>query len=499
MSKKWLISGVALGIVIGLVISVRFNLAPLSTAENGPDRDVSLGMIDVNETQNAFINVASKVGPAVVAISTERIHVVQGVPGRSFRPSPFGGGQGDPFEQFFREFFGGVPEREFKQRGLGSGFVFDKRGYILTNFHVIENADKITVTLPDGRSFEGNVSGTDPRSDLAVIKINARDLPVARLGNSDTVKTGQWVVALGNPFGHVLRSPEPTVTVGVVSALHRHIPSGRDMGFHFDMIQTDAAINPGNSGGPLCNINGEVIGINLAIFSTSGGYQGVGFAIPSNRARDVIDTLIQGRNVSYGWLGVFAQEINDELAEYFNLSDKEGVLVSKVIEGSPAHKGGIMEGDIIKEFGSVKIKNFYDLGRTVAKTDVGKTVDVKIIRDRVGKTLKVTIERRPGEDEEIEVAERPSDSVSKAWRGIKVGNITEDIAMQLGIRDKTGVVVLEIDMSSQFAVMGMRRGDVIREINKNIIKNIDDFNRIIKEARGNVLIRTDRGYFIVKE
>lgn len=502
MSRRWMIVGIAIGLIAGIILTVKLNIEPVTKAAEKKAEQIEVkGEIDL---QNAFINVADKVGPAVVAISTERTQKIKGFPERRFS---FRGpsdndffDREDPFEKFFEDFFGGFPEREFKQQGLGSGFIIDEEGHILTNHHVVAEADKITVSLSDGRSFDGKVKGSDPRSDLAVVKIEAKKLPVVKLGNSGNVKTGEWVVALGNPFGHILRSPNPTVTVGVVSALHRQIPSGGNQSLHLDMIQTDAAINPGNSGGPLCNINGEVIGINVAIFSTSGGYQGVGFAIPINVAKDVLADLIEGKSISYGWLGVQAQEITDDLAEYFNLSDKEGVLIAKVLEGSPAKKAGIKEGDIIIEFGGEKLKDTYDLVRKVGRTKPGTTVDVKFIRDRMQRVIQVKIDRKPSEEEELETGKIvPEEKESNSWRGIKVANITDEIAGQLGTKDKKGVVIVEIDSQSPFYMMGMRRGDIIREINRNIIKDANDFNKITKEARDKVLIRSDKGYFIVEE
>jgi serine protease Do len=250
--------------------------------------------------EDAVINVANTAGKAVVSISAERTTKVS--TGRRFvYRSPFGEspfGEDEFFRKFFDDFFGQMPEREYKQFGLGSGVIVDPQGYILTNEHVIDGADKIKVTLPDGREFKAELKGEDPRADLAIIKINAHNLPAAAWGDSDNLRIGQWVVAIGNPFGFALQNPEPTVTAGVISALHRSIGKsvGRDRDYN-DLIQTDAAINPGNSGGPLVNLKGEIVGINVAIFTTSGGYQGIGFAIPSNAAKRIMSNLIQGKKI----------------------------------------------------------------------------------------------------------------------------------------------------------------------------------------------------------
>jgi len=503
MSKKWLTIGVVLGLLAGIMITMRLN-APAHIKADETRKDEKGQVVRVTgevDIQNAFAKVADEVGPAVVTISTESVQRVQGFPSQ-FYSRRFGNRGGfteqDPFEEFFDEFFGGTPYREFKQQGLGSGFIIDKEGYVLTNYHVVAGANKIKITLPDGRSFEGALKGADERSDLAIVKINANDLPMAKLGDSDSLKTGEWVVAIGNPFGHILKSPKPTITVGVVSALHRQIPAASNQGANLDMIQTDAAINSGNSGGPLCNIKGEVVGINVAIFSTSGGNLGIGFAIPVNLAKDVLNELIEGKRVAYGWFGVQAQEITDELAAYFNLPKKEGVIVAKVFADSPALNAGIKEGDILIEFNKERIVNPVDLVRNVGRVKPGTTVEIKFIRDRVERAVQAEIGKRPS-GEEILQEEVPKQVESSPWRGIKVADITDEIAQQLGIRDKNGVVITEVDPSSPFYIIGMRRGVVIREINRNPIRNVSDFNKITREAVGNVLIRTDSGYFIIQE
>ena len=271
-------------------------------------------MSAAEEMQQHFVDVAKRIGPAVVSISTEVTEKVQ-MQSRD-----------EMFNQFFEDFFGQMPQREFKQRGLGTGVIINADGYILTNEHVVHGADKVTVTLPDGREFKGETKGADIRSDLAIVKIAAKNLPFAELGNSDAVKIGHWAIAIGNPFGFAVGGNEPTVTVGVISAIHRSIrgPMDRD---YSDLIQTDAAINPGNSGGPLVNLDGKVIGINAAIFSTTGGYQGLGFAVTSNKAKAILDQLIQGKKIRYGWLGVNVQPVTQELADYFKLDSKEGDLI----------------------------------------------------------------------------------------------------------------------------------------------------------------------------
>ena len=455
------------------------------------------------DIQNVFTEIADRVGEAVVAISTERTQKTNyGSPNSRFKRfgsgSPFGGE--DPLERFFYEFFGQMPEKEFKQQGLGTGVIIDKEGHILTNHHVIEDADQITINLPDGRTFQGVVKGSDPRSDLAVVKIDAKDLPYAQLGDSDLLQVGEWVVAMGNPFGHILRSPKPTITVGVVSALHRRIPTpgpSGDRGY-LDMIQTDAAINPGNSGGPLCDLNGRVIGINVVIFSTSGGYQGIGFAIPSNSIKEVLGDLISGKEITYGWLGVTVQEMDKEMAEYFKLKDEKGALVSQVMPDSPAEAGGINEGDIIISINGQKINEVHDLLKTISKAKEGQIVNIDVLRDGLKRILKVKIGKRPSKAEALGEEGEESYKETKEWRGIKATTITDEIAEDLELKNKDGVIVVSVDNGSQSFDAGLMRGDVIREINRTDVIDVASYLKVTKDAKGPALIRTDRGYFIVK-
>jgi serine protease Do len=440
--------------------------------------------------EDAVINVANTTGRAVVSISTEHTTKIKGGARRYYFSYPFGEspfGENEPFRKFFDDFFGELPDREYKQMGLGSGVIIDPEGYILTNEHVVNEADKITVKLPDGREFKGEIRGRDLRSDLAIIKINARNLPVATLGDSDNSKIGQWVVAIGNPFGFALENPEPTVTCGVISALHRSL--GRVLSRerdYSDLIQTDAAINPGNSGGPLVNLKGEVVGINVAIFSTSGGYQGVGFAIPINNAKRIIAKLIEGKKILYGWLGVTVQDLTEDLTKYFCLPDKNGVLVAKVLENSPADKAGMREGDIIKKFDNQTINNVKELISTVSKSEVGRKVKVELVRDKKELSLEVQVGERP-ENLEEETGQ-PGRSETGAWRGLEVE-----------IEEKQGVVIVYVEPNTPAYEAGLIPGDVISGINKQIIKNLSDYERITKDLKGDALVKTPRGYFLIKE
>ncbi len=495
-----------IGVIIGLGIAVRSNL--LSKPAASPEKEatepaeVIVSEKDALGLEDAFVNVADTVGPAVVSIVTETTHKVSA---RQFYFGPPKGFFDDDTEQFFRDFFGRrAPEREFKQQGLGSGVIIDKEGYIITNEHVIGGAGKITAILPDGRKFEAEVKGSDPRSDLAVIKIEATDLPVAKFGDSDSVKTGQWVVAIGNPFGFVVNNPNPTVTVGVISALHRSLPlGGAERRNYIDLIQTDAAINPGNSGGPLCDLAGNIIGLNVAIFSTTGGYQGVGFAIPANTVKWVLDDLIEGRKVLYGWLGVTVQGLSYDMAEYFNIQDRKGVIVIDVIENSPADKGGMKTGDILRTLNGKVVDSLQALLKYVGEAEVNKKSKVGIIRDGKEIALTVVIGERPseealaeGEIPEEEAAEAPE---AEKWRGLTVGEITDQSARKYGVKKQPGVLILDVDADSPAYDAGLRRGFVIKEIDKAVIRNTEDYNNVARKAGGSVLVLTDKGYAVLKE
>ncbi|MFA6216250.1 MAG: Do family serine endopeptidase [Candidatus Omnitrophota bacterium] len=490
------------GVIIGFLILVKFSDPALAQNQNTlkPAGAADPGRFQDN-FQNAVIDVAETAGKAVVSISAERVSQSPGMR-RFFYGHPYGQdsyGDDDPFRKFFEDFFGEMPDKEYRQVGLGSGVIIDPEGYILTNEHVVSGADKITVTLPDGREFQGEIKGQDPRSDLAVIKINAHKLPVAKLGDSSQVKIGQWVVAIGNPFGFALDNPEPTVTVGVISALHRSLGKGisreRD---YSDLIQTDAAINPGNSGGPLVDFNGEVIGINVAIFSTSGGYQGIGFAVPINNAKRIITSLSEGKKIVYGWLGVNIQELNDELIGHFGLPDKNGVLVANLLKNGPADKAGIKEGDCIKSFDGKPINNSRDLLDSVGKSQVGRRAKVVVIRDKKETALTVEVGERP---EDVETLALPGARMqaSRMWRGLSVENINPVNAQKFRIEDQEGVVVKVVDAQSPADQAGIVAGDVIFEVNKQPVRNVQDYQRVTGNLKGTVVIRTSRGYFILKD
>ena len=492
MSKKKIIFGLAfllIGLAIGALLSVRLDVLEAALPLEG------------FRMEDAIINVADTTGRAVVSISIEHTTKIKGGRryyfGSPFSGSPFGGGD-DVFRKFFDDFSGEIPDREFKQMGLGSGVIIDAQGHILTNEHVIDDADKITVTLPDGRVFKGEVKGKDQRSDLAVIKINAGSLPFASLGDSDTARIGQWVVAIGNPFGFAMENPEPTVTVGVISALHRTL-GGRGLSIdrdYNDLIQTDAAINPGNSGGPLVNLKGEVVGINVAIFSTTGGYEGIGFAIPINNAKRIISRLTEGKRIVYGWLGVTVQNLTEGLAKYFALPDKNGVLVAKVLENSPAQKAGIKESDVIKSLDDKAINNVRELLSVVGKMEQGRKVKVGLLRDKKELSLQAEIGERP---ESLEEEAEGSPNIPAAdWRGLEVQDLGGENTLRFRIQEKKGVLVVGVRPNSPAEEAGIMPSEVIVEINKQAINNLADYGKVTQNLKGDALVRTPRGYFLIK-
>ncbi len=484
------LTALLIGLVMGVIITTCFDFLPSAETQS---------LKYTGDFQDAVVNVANTTGKAVLSISTEYIRHSGGTQ-RYYFGSPFedffggGGSDDESFRRFFEDFFGEVPDREYKQMGLGSGTIIDAEGYILTNEHVVAGADKITVTLSDGRKFKAELKGKDARSDLAVIKINAHNLPVANLGDSKDLRIGDWVVAIGNPFGFAMENPEPTVTVGVISALHRSLGRvlSRERDYN-DLIQTDAAINPGNSGGPLVNLKGEIVGINVAIFSTSGGYQGIGFAIPINNAKRIISQLISGKKILYGWLGVSVQDLTPDLAEHFSLSDTKGALVVNVLKNSPAEEAGIKEDDIIRKFGDKEIDNTRQLVSTVSKTEVGQKVRVIVLRNKEEMGLEVKITERPEKLEEI------SSPAGETWRGIEVEEITSDLARRYRVEETQGVVIVNIEPGSPADNAGLARGDVILKINDSAVNNLSDYQKIIKNIKGSALIKTQRGKFLVKK
>jgi len=429
-----------------------------------------------------FSTLVKKLTPVTVNISSTKT-VKSGF--RNFG-APFGGQDSDPFrdyfgDDFFRRFFGDQPQKEYKQRGLGSGFIIDKDGYILTNNHVVEDADEIKVKVHNEKEYDAEIIGRDPKTDIALIKIKdlKEDLPVAQLGDSDSLKVGEWVIAIGNPFGL-----QETVTAGIVSAKWRKIGAGP----YEDFIQTDASINPGNSGGPLFNLNGSVVGINTMIYSPSGGNVGIGFAIPINLAKNVVSQLKEKGRVVRGWLGVVVQTVTPELAKSFGLEEGKGALIADVDKTGPANKAGITSGDIIVTFDGREIREMADLPLIVAETPVGKKVKVVVVRGGKRKTFTVTIG---------ELKEKKLDQAAvqeKKNLGITVGEITPDLAQRYGLSENDGVLVYSVDRGTPAEDAGVRRGDIIIEVNRKSVTTTDEYYAAVEEStEGNILMLIKRG------
>jgi serine protease Do len=426
------------------------------------------GIVQAKALLPNFVELAKLNKPTVVNVSTAKVVKPQ-APMRRSPSNPFGR---DPFEDFFEHFFENMPRHPYTSRSLGSGFIISEDGYILTNYHVVAGADEVKVKLSDSREFKAIVKGWDDKLDLALLKIDAKDhLPAAKLGDSDKTEVGEWVMAIGNPFGL-----GQTVTSGIVSAKERVIGSGP----YDDFIQTDASINPGNSGGPLINSNGEVIGINTAIVA---GGQGIGFAIPVNMAKTIISQLKEKGKVTRGWLGVVIQSITPDLAKSFGLKGEAGALVSEVVKGGPAEKAGLKNGDIITEFDGRKIREMNELPRLVAVTPVGKKVKVTIIRN--GKTLHKTVVMETMK----EGAGEGQSAVAKEKLGVTVAALTPELAAKMGIKETKGVVVTEVKPGSVAEDSGIAAGDVVKEIDGVEIVTVADFEKAVSSYKKGSVMR----------
>lgn len=487
-----LLLGFSMGI-LGLSLP-SFAQAPDLNELKGPLFQESLEPrpVDPDSFQGKIISAIKKVSPAVVSISTEKTIGVPGLGEDRFFTPPF-----QDFEEFFRRFFEQFPQKEFKQRGLGSGIIINEDGYILTNEHVIHGVDEIVVTLSTNKSYKAQVVETDVESDIAVLKIDAdEELPVVTLGDSDNVQIGQWVIAVGNPFGFALsqlnKKYEPTVTVGVISATGRAIEAGgRGRGgnrVYTDLLQTDASINPGNSGGPLVNIHGEVIGINSAILSPTGGSVGIGFAIPVNKAKRLLQSLAKYGEIKWPWIGIYMQELTPELAERFDV--KKGVLVADVIPDSPADKAGIKPGDVIQKINGAVVETPFDLKEAVLKAKIGEKITLTLIR--AGEEVKVELVTAPKPEEITETKAR----VEEKLMGIKVAEITPELRQRYDISPgEEGVVVVDVESGGPAARVGISVGDVIKGVNRKEITSLSDFEEVMSEVQpgATVLVRLRHG------
>ncbi len=443
------------------------------------EEDIAL----LDRSAKAFSSVVKKAGPAVVHIAVEKAVTNQGRQGANpydFFNDPF-------FKRFFGPNFrhpGPQPQPKRRQQGAGSGFIFEQDGYILTNNHVVEDADKITVQLADKREFEAQIIGTDPQSDVAIIKIEAQSLPTLPLGNSDNMEVGEWVIAIGNPF-----QLNQTVTVGVISAKGRNRVGITD---YENFIQTDAAINPGNSGGPLLNIHGEAIGINTAIFSRSGGYMGIGFAIPINMAKTIKTQLLDDGKVTRGWLGVVIQDINEDLAKSFDLKSTEGVLVAEVSEDSPAEKAGLQQGDVLVSLNNAPMADVADLRNKIAMTKPDSKVYLSVIREGKRKKIAVTIGEQPADMGIASSKKGKSTSLSKF--GLTLQDLTPELAEQFGYAQKQGVLIADVEPNSPAGRVGLQPGHLIEEVNRKPVSNLKELKKAMKKAKKDqVLLRIRSG------
>jgi serine protease Do len=433
-----------------------------------------------------FSALAEQVGPAVVNIRVEK---TSRDPGglRQFEGHPFGM---NPFgDERFKDFFGKqMPPQERRQGGVGTGFIIDKSGSIITNNHVVENADKVKVKLKDQREFEAKIIGRDPHTDLALIKIDAKgDLPVASLGRSEDLMVGEWVLAVGSPFGL-----EQTVTAGIVSAKGRVIGSGP----YDDFIQTDTSINPGNSGGPLLNLNGEVVGINTAIIAHG---QGIGFAIPIDLATKIIAQLKENGEVTRGWLGVNIQDLKGDLAEYYDAKNSEGVLVTDVVPGNPADKAGIKPKDIITAINGEKVKTSRELTAKAATLPVGETTEITVLRDGKEKTFELKVAKRP-----LTVADAGKPQVEKEGEyGLQVTDLTPEMAQRLNVNRETGVVVVGVRPDGKAHKAGVQQGDLILEVNRQSVSSTGELKQLLAKHKGGdgvslLVQRANAGMMVLK-
>ncbi len=434
------------------------------------------------QLSNAFATAAKEAMPAVVSIKVEKTITTtsQLTPDQQLN-DPFGLFGND----FLRQFFGNqTPQqlqtpKKYIEEGQGSGFIISKDGYILTNNHVVGDVDKITVELQDGRKFtNAKVIGTDPGTEVALIKIEGDNFPVLPMGNSKDVEIGDWVIAIGNPFGLT-----ETVTVGVISAVGR---SNVHIAAYEDFIQTDAAINPGNSGGPLINLDGQAIGINTAIFSESGGYMGIGFAIPIDMARSIEEQLKEYGKVIRGYLGLVGQDITPDMVDLLGLKNNQGVIITTIIKGSPADKAGLLSNDIILDMDGKKVESYDTFRNDIADMKPDTKVNLTISRD--GKTQNVTVTLGERNEDNVKNTQPKTLPKSKESLGVDVQNVTSNIARQLNIPVGEGVVVTSVIPASPANNAGIQAGDVIESVNRQTVNSVDEFESAINKVKGNKVL-----------
>jgi len=486
----------SMGVVAELALFIALGSFPTIAAARSPSaQGVPPGPIaesviaPAERLGKAFAAVAAHVKPAVVSVYSEKMVKFQS------QDFPFG-------EDFFRRFFGDQlqqpkqrgEQKEYKipQRGMGSGMILDKQGHILTNYHVVGDVDEIKVQLADKRSFPAEIVGTDPKTDVAIIKIKGQvpdNLPTVQLGNSDAVEDGNLVMAVGAPFGLT-----QTVTIGIISAKGRS-----DVGIadYEDFLQTDAPINPGNSGGPLVNMRGEVIGMNSAIATGGGGFggegqsSGVGFAIPTNMIKTMLPTLMKGEPITRGMLGVVIQDVTEDLAQQFHLTEARGALIAQVNKGSPADTAGLKAGDVIVRFDGKEVQDNRQLRNLVAATTPGTKAKLDVVRNGKQEAFTVTIGKMPAEA--VAAAKQPGQTTDQfAQLGLSVQTLTPDLAKQLGLEGERGAIVSGIDEGSPAALANLETGDLIMEANRQPITDVAELRRVLDKAKDSVLLLVKR-------
>jgi serine protease Do len=473
------------------------NMSGVSMKDETQSEKLAQGRALADQLSLVFEGASKKVSASVVPVFSEEKVAVTGFSG--FPDDPLRDFFGD---DFFKQFFGepqkkGEKPQERKQivHGLGSGVIVSPDGIILTNNHVVDGAEKLTVVLSDKKKYTAKVIGTDPQTDLAVIKIDATNLPAAILGNSDAVRIGQWVIAVGNPF-QLLH----TVTAGIISAVGR---SSVGLADYEDFIQTDASINPGNSGGALADLDGNVIGINTAISSPSGGNVGIGFAIPINMARNVMNELLEKGKISRGYLGVILQDIDENLSKAMNIKTMEGALVGDVISGGPADKAGIKTGDVIIKLDGQQVTNSTDIRNRVAQMTPKSEAKITVLRDGKEIELNVVLGERPNTRKEAKKSEQEQnpDEQTNSKLGLSIQNLTPDAAQQLGYENETGVVVTEVESGSPADDAGLRSGDLIKVINKKTVTTVKEFIKAAGSLKSgdivSMLVRRDQNTFFL--
>lgn len=466
---------VIIGILAGVVLTANLNLTFKGRAGSDTEERLQLEekMAAMKDWGDGFAAVAEYVTPSVVTVETETMVRYE---------DPFNDFMGG--DDFFRKFFGGPrsqPKQEQKLSGLGSGVIVSSDGYVITNNHVIDKTDKIKITLSNGKTYDGKLIGTDPRTDIAVVKIDENGLPAIKVANSDKIKVGQWAIAVGNPFS---KSLSHTVTAGIISGISR---SRVGLDSDVDFLQTDAAINPGNSGGALVNMNGELVGINAAIMSRSGGYEGIGFAIPSNTAKSIMEQLIKTGKVVRGYVGVSMQDVDEQMAKALGLKSTKGAVIAQVMEGSPADKANLRQGDVIIKVNGKEVENRDEIRKQIIPKQPGTEVELSLIRDGKEITVNVTLAEAPSEP--IAAKEEAPSKKSFERLGINVITMNNDLATKFGVPNITGVLITEIDQDGPAFGAGLRQGDIIQRVGRVDVKDVTEFmSQVNKVSKGETIL-----------